>query len=68
MFSFAMTSGLASDSVKFKIITLRRVQKFGDSEPYKNSDFLYNQLMILMTKVLCNFSRNLASFKKDAGH
>ena len=31
MFSFAMTSGLASDSDKFKtIITLRRVQKFGD--------------------------------------
>ena len=32
MFSFAMTSGLASDSDKFKIIiTLRRAQKFGDS-------------------------------------
>ena len=29
MFSFAMTSGLASDSDKFKItITLRRAQKF----------------------------------------
>ena len=37
MFSFAMTSGLASDSDKFKIIiTLRRAQKFGDSGPYKN--------------------------------
>ena len=32
MFSFAMTSGLASDSDKFKIIiTLRRAQKFGDT-------------------------------------
>jgi hypothetical protein len=60
MFSFAMTSGLASDSDKFKIIiTLRRAQKFGDSGPYKNFDFLYNPLM---TKVFCNFSRNLASF------
>ena len=38
-----MTSGLASDSDKFKIIiTLRRAQKFGDSGPYKNLDFLYN--------------------------
>ena len=60
MFSFAMTSGLASDSDKFKIIiTLRRAQKFGDSGPYKNFDFSYNPLM---TKVFCNFSRNLASF------
>ena len=60
MFSFAMTSGLASDSDQFKIIiTLRRAQKFGDSGPYKNFDFLYNPLM---TKVFCNFSRNLASF------
>ena len=34
MFSFAMTSGLASDSDKFKIIiTLHRVQKFGASAP-----------------------------------
>ena len=41
------------------IITLRRAQKIGDSGPYKNFDFLYNPLM---TKVFCNFSRNLASF------
>ena len=42
MFSFAMTSGLASDSDKFKIIiTLRRAQKFGDSGPYKNFDFFF---------------------------
>ena len=34
MFSFAMTSGLASDSDKFKIIiTLRRAQNFGESRP-----------------------------------
>ena len=60
MFSFAMTSGLASDSDKFKIIiTLRRAQKFGDSGPYKNFDFLYNPLV---PKVFCNFSRNLVSF------
>ena len=53
MFSFAMTSGLASDSDKFKIIiTLRRAQKFGDSGPYKNFDFLYNPLM---TKVFIYF-------------
>ena len=43
MFSFAMTSGLASDSDKFKIIiTLRRVQKNGVTRPYKNFIFLYN--------------------------
>ena len=41
MFSFVMTSGLASDSDKFKIIiTLRRAQKFGDMRPYKNFIFL----------------------------
>ena len=45
MFSFAMTSGLASDSDKFKIIiTLRRVQKFEDMGPYKNLIFLNNPL------------------------
>ena len=54
MFSFAMTSGLASDSDKFKIIiTLRRAQKFGDTGPYKNFDFLFNRL--LPTRFL-NFS------------
>ena len=38
MFSFGMTSGLASDSDKFKItITLRRGQKFGDTDPIKIS-------------------------------
>ena len=38
-----MTSGLASDSDKFKIIiTLRRAQKFGDTGPYKNLVFLIN--------------------------
>ena len=37
MFSFAMTSGLASVFDKFKIlITLRRAQKFGDTGPCKN--------------------------------
>ena len=46
MFSFAMTSGLASDSDKFKIIiTLRRAQKFEAKGPYKNFDFLYNPLL-----------------------
>ena len=40
MFSFAMTSGLASVFDKFKIIiTLRRAQKFGDTGPCKNSIF-----------------------------
>ena len=43
MFSFATTSGLASDSDKFKIIiTLRRVQKKGVSRPYENFIFLFN--------------------------
>ena len=54
MFSFAMTSGLASDFDKFKIIiTLRRAQKFGDTGPYKNFDFLYNPLLLFF-----NFSWN----------
>ena len=54
MFSFAMTSGLASDSDKFKItITLLRAQKFGDTGPYKNFDFLYNPLV---PEFFCNFS------------
>ena len=46
MFSFAKTSGLASDSDKFKIIiTLRRAEKFGDTGPYGNFDFLFNPLL-----------------------
>ena len=44
MFSFAMTSGLASDKVKI-IITLRWTQKFGDTGPYKNFDFSCNPLV-----------------------
>ena len=45
MFSFALTSGLASDSDKFKIIiTMRWVHKFGDVGPYKNLDFIVNRL------------------------
>ena len=40
MFSLAMTSGSASDSDEFKIITtLRRAQKFGDTRPFKNFFF-----------------------------
>ena len=40
MFSFAMTRGLVSDSDKYKIIiTLPRVQKFGDMGPHKNFSF-----------------------------
>ena len=54
MFSFAMTSGLASDSDQFKIIiTLSRAQKFGDTRPLKNFDFLYNPLV---PKFFCNIS------------
>ena len=57
-------AALASDSDKFKIIiTLRRAQKFGDTGPYKNFDFLFNPLLHDFFR---NFSRNLASFKKDA--
>ena len=45
MFSFAMTSGSASDFDKFKIIiTLRRVQKFWNTGPFKIFDFLFNRL------------------------
>ena len=45
MFSFAMTSGLASVFDKFKIlITLRRAQKFGDTGPCKNFDSVFNPL------------------------
>ena len=56
MFSFAMTSGLASDSDKFKIIiTLHRAQKFGDTGPYKNFDLLFNPLLHDFFR---NFSRN----------
>ena len=59
MFSFAMTSSLASDSDKFKIIiTLRRAQKFGDTGPYINFDILFNPLL---RDFFCYFIRNLAS-------
>ena len=65
MFSFAMTSGLASDSDKLKIIiTLRRAQKFGDSGPYKNFDFLYNPYLHDFFR---NFNQNLASHIWDNG-
>ena len=38
---------------KFKIIiTLRRAQKFGDTGPYTNFDFLYN---LLVPDFFCNF-------------
>ena len=64
MFSFAMSSGLASDSDKFKIIiTLCRAQKFGDTGRHKNFDFLFNPLL---HDFFHNFSRNLASHKWDA--
>ena len=47
MISFAMTSGLASDSDQFKIIImLRRAQKFGDTGPYKNFEVLFNRLPV----------------------
>ena len=48
MFSFnAMTSGLASDSDKFKItITLRRAQKFGDKGTIQK--FLFSCLSCTM--------------------
>ena len=43
MFSFAMTSGLASDTDRFKIIiALCRAQKFRDLGPYTNFEFLFN--------------------------
>ena len=45
IFSSAMTSSLASDSDKFKIIiTLHRAQKFGDTGPCENFSFLFNRL------------------------
>ena len=46
MFSFAVTSGLASVSDEFEIIlSLRRTQKFWDTGPFKNFDFLFNPLV-----------------------
>ena len=46
MFSFVMTSGLKSDSDKLEItITLRQAREFGDTEPHKNLNFLYNLLV-----------------------
>ena len=55
MLSFAMTSGLASDSDKFKIIiTLRRVQKNWRLGTQYKFRFFYNQLP-LMTKVFLQF-------------
>ena len=59
MFSFAMTSGLASDSDKFKIIiTLRRAQKFGKSGPYKNLVFWLTHLspnfFAILAKIECS--------------
>ena len=48
MFSFVMTSGLASDSDKFKIIiTLHRELKFWDTGPYKLSFFA------ILAKIYC---------------
>ena len=60
MFSFAMTSGLASDSDKFKIIiTLRRAQKFGDTGPYKNFDFFrltvyWRRVFVILAEIGCS--------------
>ena len=39
MFSFAMKGSLASNSDKFKIITLHQAQKFGDTGQYTNFSF-----------------------------
>ena len=65
MFSFAMTSGLASDFDKFKIIiTLRRAQKFGDTGPYKNFDFLFNPLLHDFFR---NFSQILSRVSLGSG-
>ena len=46
MFSFAMTSGLASDSDNLKIsIALRRARKCEGMGPFKNFQFLFNPLV-----------------------
>ena len=46
-----MTSGLASDSDTFKIITtLRRAQKFGDTRPYKNFIFFEKKSLDLVVR------------------
>ena len=63
MLSFAMTSGLPSDSDQFKIIiTLRRAQKFGDTGPYKNLVFSFNPLV---PEVFLQFQPKSIT---DAGH
>ena len=58
MFSFAMTSGLASDSDEFSIIiTLRHAHIFEDTGRQKNADSLFHQLLY---DFFHNFSRNLS--------
>ena len=65
MFSFAMTSGLASDSDKFKIIiTLRRAQKFWDTGPYKNFDFFCltvycRRVFVILAEIGCSQNGNI---------
>ena len=59
MFSFAMTSGLASDSDKFKTtITLGRVQKFENMGLNKNFVFCITHLIVpeffaILAKIYC---------------
>ena len=56
MLSFAMTSGLASDSDKFKLaIALRRAQQFGDTGPYTIFVFSYNPLVPEFSFALIGF-------------
>ena len=63
MFSFAMSSGLASDSDKFKIIImLCRAQKFGKYGTLQKFRFF---VQLTTAWLISNFSRNLVSFKKD---
>ena len=66
MLSFAMTSGLASDFDKFKIIiTLRRAQKVWDTGPYKNSIFCSVRLSLALLSVVGAIGR--AGLRKEVG-
>ena len=67
MFSFAMTSGLASDSDEFEIIIiLRRAQKFGDTGPLKNVDFCSTHICMTFFTISAEIYPEIV-LKCDAG-
>ena len=54
---------LTNDEFKI-IITLRQAQKFGDTGPYKNFDFLFNRLLtagffVILAEIGCSQNGNV---------